>query len=420
MEEKKNRVASAGKWGLGVSSAALIFAAQTKQEDAVSNISGWLEWIGVDRMPATFAATGVDTWVTIFGVLGLFMTGWWMLRRSQRKRVIESVRKIFPKHFQAETEAVATCDVAFIPGPSAPDNPARSGITDQLIATKARSNEKAIEQRLSQVPWMPLDDAIRYLAHDSEWGAGHNPNDPLIPTYVGQALHDALLCGDLGARGRKYHVLRGGIKKPPLHPLEPIPAEFWRDARLDAYWPLQGRVQMIASHGAENVARKGDHEGMHDIRLDKSQVEALWPPDQPGAPSDLIPFIQLRELASEYGIALPRFGKAQNNAYHLEGALQQAAVRGLLAVEGRQFRGPVRHNDPLVPIPAKHFREYGFGHGVLGYDAANEASHTGNLRMLTTSQRGIPDVTFYDLHLSESDAVRVLRDFAGSDKNERP
>lgn len=118
MEEKKNRIASAGKWALGVSSAVLIFAAQTKQEEAVSNISGWLKWIGIDRVPAAFAATGIDTWFTIFGVTGLLLTSWWMLRRSQRRWVIESVRKILPKHLQAQTEPVAICDPVLIPGPS--------------------------------------------------------------------------------------------------------------------------------------------------------------------------------------------------------------------------------------------------------------------------------------------------------------
>jgi hypothetical protein len=136
-------------------------------------------------------------------------------------------------------------------------------------------------------------------------------------------------------------------------------------------------------------------------------------------PDRLIPFVALRDLAPEFGISLPGFGPGQNNAYYLEGALQQAAVRGKLSVEGRQHR-KVRHNDPLIPVPADHFKEFGFGHGILNYGEPNEASHTGNIAMLSANQRGIPDVTFYDLWLSEKDARQVLSEFAGSDQNEKP
>jgi hypothetical protein len=138
------------------------------------------------------------------------------------------------------------------------------------------------------------------------------------------------------------------------------------------------------------------------------------------AASDWMPFVRLRELAPQWGIPLPRTGPGLNNAYHLEGALRQAAVRGQLRVEGRQYCGPVRHNDPLVPIPPEHFRDYGFGHGILNYEEPNEASHTGDVRMMTLGQRGRPDVTFYDLHLHRDEARTVVKTFAADPKIERP
>lgn len=135
--------------------------------------------------------------------------------------------------------------------------------------------------------------------------------------------------------------------------------------------------------------------------------------------SGWMPFVQLRDFAPAWGVPLPRIGVGQNNAHYLEIALRQAAVRGILRVEGRQHRA-VRFGEPLIPIPADHFKEFGFGHGVLNYGGSNEASHTGNVRMMTQSQRGIEDVTFYDLHLSERDARMVVLELAKDPKIERP
>jgi hypothetical protein len=136
-------------------------------------------------------------------------------------------------------------------------------------------------------------------------------------------------------------------------------------------------------------------------------------------PPKMIPFAALNELAPKWGIPLPRYGAGQNNPYYLEGALQQAAVKGKLRVEGRKCR-TVRHNDPLVPIPAAHFEDYGFGHGILGYGVTdNEASHTGDVRMMTLGQRGKEGVTYYDLHLSKRDARKVIRAFSKDPKIEQ-
>lgn len=137
-----------------------------------------------------------------------------------------------------------------------------------------------VQNTAARSAWIALDDAIRYLAKGSQWGAEQKQHDPHLSVNLGILMRDALACGELTARGRKFHVLRGGIKDPPLHPLIPIPRDFWEQSSLDAYWPLQGRVQTIASRGVENVVRKGDHQGMHDLRLNRDELEALWPPLQ--------------------------------------------------------------------------------------------------------------------------------------------
>jgi hypothetical protein len=95
--------------------------------------------------------------------------------------------------------------------------------------------------------WISLDDAIRYIDQKSQRVAEQNNNDPMLPVHVEQTLQDALLCGDLRARGRMFHVLRGGIENPPLRSLEPIPADYSKAARLDAYWALQLKLWTLST-----------------------------------------------------------------------------------------------------------------------------------------------------------------------------
>lgn len=158
--------------------------------------------------------------------------------------------------------------------------------------------------------WIPLDQAIRYLARRSQWSEHHSPDDPQFSINVSTQIRDALACGDLTARGRYFHVLRGGVAAD--HPLTPIPQEYWKGVRIEAYWPLVGTPQNIASHRVENVVRNGDHEGMHDVRLEQTHVEALWPPRQSAHPAETKPavppppdtFESLRERTSRVGLEI--------------------------------------------------------------------------------------------------------------------
>ena len=214
----------------------MIAAAQTKPEDAISNLGGWLKLAGVDHVPAFLNTLQADVWLTALGGLvalasaGVLIGQWW-----QR------------------------------------DTPS--------------SQPSAISEGVAVPPWTPLDDAIRYLAKGSQWGAAQKRTDSHFPIRLSIELRDALLCGDLSARGRQYHVLKGGIQDPPLHSLKPIEKEFWDGVHIESYFPLQGRVQSIASKGVESAVRKGDHEGMHDIRIDTRQLLALWPAQSATSPS---------------------------------------------------------------------------------------------------------------------------------------
>jgi hypothetical protein len=167
-------------------------------------------------------------------------------------------------------------------------------------------------------------------------------------------------------------------------------------------------------------ATKRRMRGIRDAAAPPAPDEQTFDEAWEEAESGWIPFVRLRDFAPAWGVPLPGIGPGQNNAYWLEGELRQAAVRGKLKVEGRQYRGQVRHNDPLVPISPEHFRDYGFGHGVLNYDEPNDASHTGDARMMTLGQRGKEDVTFYDLHLLLDDTRAVVTNFARDPRIKRP
>lgn len=115
-----------------------------------------------------------------------------------------------------------------------------------------------------------LDGAVRYVATKSAWGLSQDHADPYFSTNVQAAITNALVSGDLKARGHYFDRMRGGVQTPPIHPRLPIPASFWATARWMAWWAIN-------DPRPQNKAEIGDHEGQHDIRVDLERVKALWP-----------------------------------------------------------------------------------------------------------------------------------------------
>jgi hypothetical protein len=259
--------------------------------------------------------------------------------------------------------------------------------------------------------WIPLDQAIRHLARRSQWSEHQDARDPNFSIDVSRQIHDAFACGDLVARGRYFHVLKGGVAA--AHPLTPIPKKYWKRGRIEAYWPLAGAAQNIASHRVENVVRNGDHEGMHDVRLEQAQVEALWPPRQTPFEAPQIPFARIRDLAAEYDLNLDHRDPASHNlAYDIEGELKNAAANNRLQVWGRPYQGEVRDNDPLIPIPASHFHKYSFRHGSLAHPVKNRHTFTTTIDSIAQGKEEQAGVTFYDLHASTMAARAILQRIA--------
>lgn len=178
------------------------------------------------------------------------------------------------EHVKVSRAAPGSFETKFFPLPPHNDS------VDQVISAKNQSNEAAIKRRLSVDAWMPFDDVIRYVANESSWTSRHDPKDPNFSIWVADALQSALLNGDLRSRGRYFHDLKGGVRTPPLHPSKDSPPTFWDGKPINAWWALNHRSQRMGGALVESgmPPRSGEHEGMHDIRLDRSQAEALWPP----------------------------------------------------------------------------------------------------------------------------------------------
>jgi hypothetical protein len=74
--------------------------------------------------------------------------------------------------------------------------------------------------------WIPLSDAVEYLADRSVWLRGKSVGDGKWVTVLRRDLQDALGTGDIAARGRHPMV----AVSESLFGAEPIPVEFWPKA----------------------------------------------------------------------------------------------------------------------------------------------------------------------------------------------
>ncbi len=83
MAKASTKVVMAGGAAAGT---AMIAAAQTKPEDAVSNLAGWLHLLGIDTIPPILNTLAADRWVTWIGVMLIMVTLAWWFRRKWRDR----------------------------------------------------------------------------------------------------------------------------------------------------------------------------------------------------------------------------------------------------------------------------------------------------------------------------------------------
>jgi LPXTG-motif cell wall-anchored protein len=80
--QKSNKIGLAAG-GLG---ALVLGAAQTRPEDAISNLAGWLELLGANNVPSFLATTQADNWGTAIGITLIASSGlWWLWKRQNRQ-----------------------------------------------------------------------------------------------------------------------------------------------------------------------------------------------------------------------------------------------------------------------------------------------------------------------------------------------
>lgn len=116
MGEGKSRVGPVA----AVGSVTVIAAAQTKPEDAISNIGGWLKLLGIDRVPPFLATSETDAWVTAIGsaLLIASLVWWWRNKRRHRgaaAQVDPAYRDALGKR-EAEAKARSTMEIKKLTG----------------------------------------------------------------------------------------------------------------------------------------------------------------------------------------------------------------------------------------------------------------------------------------------------------------
>lgn len=158
-------------YAAGGAGAIMLGAAQTKPEDAISNLAGWLELFGISNVPSYLATTQADNWVTSIGLAFIAFSA---LLWSRRRKLPAEVTLCQSSH------------------------------------------------------WMPLHKALHYLVYDTNW-AEHQPepsNKHAFDHVVGDEFLERLARGEINARGR----LGWENKLKLSRTSQAIPNEYWTKA----------------------------------------------------------------------------------------------------------------------------------------------------------------------------------------------
>jgi hypothetical protein len=200
--------------GLG---AVVLGAAQTRPEDAISNLAGWLELLGVNEVPGFIANQQADTWGTMVGIVLLLfgIAMWW--RNRQRSEVALTLH-------------------------------------DQPLETSG---------------WMPLHQALHYLVYESRWAETQPTpaNKMAFDHAVDGEFLEQLARGDVKARGK------AGWENAAIaqRTTQPIPADFWTRAFILSHDKI-----VLADSENDAVGRSGE-QGYRYVVIDRYDVERIWP-----------------------------------------------------------------------------------------------------------------------------------------------
>lgn len=80
------RLLKTGAWALGGIGSALTFGANVKVEEAKTNIGGWINFFGIDRIPGFLLSAYTDFAVMALGVVGIALAAFIHWRGINREK----------------------------------------------------------------------------------------------------------------------------------------------------------------------------------------------------------------------------------------------------------------------------------------------------------------------------------------------
>jgi hypothetical protein len=461
--------------GLG---ATVTVAAQTKPEDAISNIGGWLKLIGVDQMPDFLATTQTDLWFTAGGLLLVLVAGanWFYRRRRARLSfpnivyVDEDNQPIQEKPKETVWERIENQPPA--PSPDTLLGKMRKQTHERELETiedlEKPSRETLLEDVKDEFPYpypkAVLQFAIKRAKGQKGMAAGADePHEVKVMTSV-VCKHSKPLIGCSAyvshwiKDGKKEAINQflswGGKSKFDTHPhtahnfylvfrdisdqVTPEPflmnfesgrkaladnSEYLLNLELRSAYPIPTIVSLLIKTGTGlDVECTIVKQELQPENSDgKAAEEAAQAETVDAAWDDItkdrVPFVRIRHIAHEFKLDFSESDSpTANMAWALEGHLRQAAYDEKLKVWGRKYNGNLEANEVLVPIPREHFADYEFRHGRLHYPTENKLTHTGDQAKPLDQMKG---EVFFDLHLSYADLRREMAEFSEEYRNEQ-
>jgi hypothetical protein len=223
------RIATGWK-ALGVGGAAMTVLAQTKPEEAISNIAAWAKLVGLEHMPSFLMTPRIDQAATVLGlcVLVLALIMW-------RRQVVHV------HHMELAAQSRATPSL-------------------EMVVTRAPKTDE----------WMPLCQALRYLVYESQWAetqpAPTDRND--FDKRVSVEIIERLARGDITARGKL-----GWTEESLSRPTEPIDSGYW----VSAFMQPHGEIVLASPDTQGTVGSKASDKSYRSVIVQKEQVDLAWP-----------------------------------------------------------------------------------------------------------------------------------------------
>lgn len=298
MAESSQKSNNYGLAVVGGVSAMTGIALQVKPEDAVSNLSLWLEFFGVNRVPNFLATTQADTWGTAIGfaVAILSFVVWWRKRsRSAKSPTGVWLMGHGLDHLKVSAVESPATETKSFPTPKMKRErsafekllfPTFGETADKLLKDR-EAEEEAARQRLirqakepdefgdafkerarNKIPFVRLRDIAPEFGIDLS--SSETPTANLAYDIEG-ALRQAAVDGDLTVWGRKY---QGPVQSN--EPLVKIPASHFAEFEF-GHGNLHYKTENRFSHTGKIAKRLEEMAGQvyFDLQLSDSDARAV-------------------------------------------------------------------------------------------------------------------------------------------------